>query len=49
MNILAGLSVGDLYQNIAFYALLFLLGSLNFMLIMHPARRKKAGANHHQE
>lgn len=43
MNMPDGLSVGDLYQNIAFYTLLFLLCSLNFVLIMHPARRKKAG------
>jgi hypothetical protein len=45
MNLLVGLSVGNIYQNIAFYALLMLLFSLNFMLIMHPAGHKRAGAH----
>jgi hypothetical protein len=41
MNLLVGLSVGDVYQNIAFYSLLSLLCCLNFVLIAHPARQKK--------
>lgn len=44
MRILAGLSVGNVYQNIAFYALLVLLCCLNFVLIVHPARQRKSGA-----
>jgi len=49
MNILVDLSVGNAYQNIAFYSLLFLLCSLNFTLIMHPARGRKAGAHSHHK
>lgn len=48
MSILVGLSVGNVYQNIAFYTLLILLCSLNFVLIVHPARQKKSGAGHAQ-
>jgi|GEM_PF-4202771 hypothetical protein len=44
MNILVGLSVGNVYQNIAFYTLLILLCCLNFILIAHPARQKKSEA-----
>jgi hypothetical protein len=48
MSILVGLSVGNLYQNVAFYALLIFLCCLNFMLLAHPARQKKSGAGHMQ-
>jgi len=48
MSILVGLSVGNVYQNIAFYALLILLCGLNFVLVVHPARQRKSGAGHTQ-
>ncbi|MGZ3752315.1 MAG: hypothetical protein ACXVA2_24240 [Mucilaginibacter sp.] len=44
MSILVGLSVGDVYQNIAFYTLLLLLCRLNHILIAHPATQKKSEA-----
>jgi len=47
MNIVNMLSVGTMYQNIAFYSFLILLGCLNFELARHGKELKRFGSINH--
>jgi len=49
MNLQAALSVGTIYQNIAFYTFLVLLACLCIELMKHDAKQKKVRANVHHK
>ncbi|MGZ3764124.1 MAG: hypothetical protein ACXVB0_00025 [Mucilaginibacter sp.] len=44
MNIIAALSIGSLYQNIAFYTFIMLLVFLNFNLLKYLKLNKRLGS-----
>lgn len=44
MGIIEALSIGTLYQNIAFYTFLIFLAVLNFDLLKHSAKHKTVSA-----
>ena len=46
MNILTELSIGSVYQNIAFYTLLTLLASLNFDILKYLAIKRTGSIDH---
>ncbi len=49
MDIQTALSVGNIYQNIAFYSFLVLLASLCIELLRYDAKRKKLRPNPHHD